>query len=59
METRREPYTLKVDSNSNVCPCCSNILHKEIKPGDYFKGKECEYCRYLDRRFGGCGTTAS
>ena len=24
----------------------------------FFDGDECGYCRYLDRPFGGCGSTA-
>ena len=59
MEIRTGPYTLKVDSNSNACPCCNNILHTEIKCGNYLIGRECGYCRYLDRPFGSCGNTAS
>jgi hypothetical protein len=59
MEIRTEPYTLKFDSNINVCPCCNSILQKEIKSGKYLIGSECGYCRYLDRPFGGCGNTAS
>ena len=57
-----EPHILKVDSNSNVCPCCNNILHKEIKLKCVKIGNECSNCRaydnYLDRPFGGCGNTA-
>ena len=59
MEIRIEPYTIKVDSESNVCHCCNSLLHKEIKRGIYLIGDECGYCRYLDRPFGGCGNTAS
>ena len=58
MEIRREPYSLKVDSNSNDCLCCNNKLDKEIKRGKYLID-ECGYCRYSDRPFGGCGNTAS
>jgi hypothetical protein len=59
MEIRTEQYTLKFDSNSNVCLCCNNKLHKEIKRGNYLIGNECGYCGYSDRPFGGCGNTAS
>jgi len=57
MEIRTEPWALKVDRHDNVCPCCSNALQQETKSGSYLI-YECGYCRYLDRPFGGCGSTA-
>jgi hypothetical protein len=54
MEIITNPHTLKVDSNSNACNCCNNILDKEIKRGRYLID-ECGNCRYLDRPFAGCG----
>ena len=60
MEIRREPYNLQINDNSDIlCPCCNNILIKEIKKGNYLIDYECGYCRYLDRPFGGCGNTAT
>ncbi len=59
MDIRTEPSILNVDANVSSCPCCSNILQKDIKIGKYQIGDDCGYCRYLDRPFGGCGNTAS
>jgi hypothetical protein len=58
MEFRVEPYSLKIkDINIEICPCCDMILQQNIRKGNYLI-RECGYCRYLDRPFGGCGNTA-
>lgn len=52
MEIRLEPYNLQItDDTITKCPCCNNILLKEVKKASYFINGECGYCRYLDRPF--------
>lgn len=59
MDFKITPSNLQINNiDLNMCPCCNNKLLKEIKKSNY-KIKDCNYCRYLDRPFGGCGNTAS
>ena len=58
MEICSEPYNLQIkDINVVKCPCCDMILQQNIRKKNYLI-RECSYCRYLDRPFGGCGNTA-
>ena len=58
LEIRCEPYTLQIKDSTIVnCPCCDSTLQQHIRKGNYLI-HECGYCVYLDRPFGGCGTTA-
>ena len=46
MEIHLEPYNLQVNDNNIVaCPCCNNMLIKEIKKKPYLIGVECRECR--------------
>jgi len=55
---RVEPDNLYIkDITVEICPCCDMILQRNIRKGNYLI-RECGYCRYLDRPFGGCGNTA-
>jgi len=46
-----EPSFLKInDINIINCPCCNEILNKEVKKGAYLIN-ECGYCIYSDRPF--------
>ena len=60
MEICVEPHDLQIkDINVEICPCCNMTLRRNIRKGKYLiNDKECGYCRYLDRPFGGCGNTA-
>jgi hypothetical protein len=58
MDFRTEPVNLQIkDINVDICPCCNMILQQNIRKGCYLI-RECGYCRYLDRPFGGCGNRA-
>ena len=37
MEIRLEPYNLQIkDDTITKCPCCNNILLKQVKKASYF-----------------------
>ena len=60
LEIRTDPYNLQINDDSIVyCPCCNNVLVKQVNKGNYLIDGDCGYCRYLDRPFGGCGNTAA
>jgi hypothetical protein len=58
MDFRFEPHNLQIiDINTMVCPCCTNILQREIRTGKILIGEECGYCSYSNRAFASCSTS--